>query len=206
MAMNDIEKAAERVAKLKAQAENLSTPLADGQADLEAAQEAEATRKAQRGAVYDREFADSWMSRADEAAHSGDDAHARFFETLSAGPWFAAYVEFRAARHKRRHVLDEAQRAQRALREVVTVPEQRFYAVAMLNAIESWFIWIRFAKNLSPRREPRCEPASHCGGEGCDQPPGYALDRQVHSSTAEFKDWRGRRPLHIVRHGSMRSH
>ncbi|MFI5919908.1 hypothetical protein ACIA8M_15360 [Streptomyces anulatus] len=131
-------------------AEKLSTPLADAQADLEAAQEAEATRKAERGAVYDREFADNWMLRADEAAHSGDDAHARFFETLSAEPWFAAYVEFCAARHKRRHVLDEAQRAQRALRGVVTVPEQRFYAVAMLNAIESWFIWIRFAKNLSP--------------------------------------------------------
>lgn len=137
MTANEIEKAADRVAKLKAQAEKLSTPLADAQAALEAAQEAEATRRAERGAVYDREFADTWQTRANEAAHSGDDAHARFFEALSAEPWFAAYVEFRAARHKRRHVLDEAQRAQRALREVVTVPEQRFYAVAILNAIES---------------------------------------------------------------------
>ncbi|MFQ6849874.1 hypothetical protein AAIB46_03065 [Streptomyces sp. 35M1] len=137
MTANEIEKAAERVAKLKAQAEKLSTPLADAQAALEAAQEAEATRRAERGAVYDREFADTWRTRADEAAHSGDDAHARFFEALSAEPWFAAYVEFRAARHKRRHVLDEAQRAQRALREVVTVPEQRFYAIAVLDAIET---------------------------------------------------------------------
>ncbi|MFJ4705281.1 hypothetical protein ACIP6I_10555 [Streptomyces anulatus] len=137
MATNDIEKAAERVAKLKAQAEKLSTPLADAQAALVAAQEAEATRRAERGAVYDREFADTWQTRAGEASHSGDDARNRFYEALSTEPWFAAYVEFRAARHKRRHVLDEAQRAQRALREVVTVPEQRFYAVAILNAIES---------------------------------------------------------------------
>lgn len=133
----DIEKAAERVAKLKAQAEKLSAPLADAQAQLEAAQETEAARRAERGAVYDRDFADTWQDRANEAAHSGDDAHTRFFEALTAEPWFAAYVEFRAARHKRRHVLDEAQRAQTALREVVTVPEQRYYPIALLDEIVS---------------------------------------------------------------------
>lgn len=137
MTTNEIEKAAERVAKLKAQAEKLSTPLADAQAQLEAAQKAEAARRAERGAVYDQGFADTWQTRADEAAHSGDDAHARFFKLLSAEPWFVAYVDFRAARHKRRHVLDEAQRAQRAVQDVVTVPEQRFYAIAILEAIES---------------------------------------------------------------------
>ncbi|WP_203631775.1 hypothetical protein [Streptomyces halstedii] len=104
---------------------------------MEAAQEAEATRRAERGAVYDREFVDTWQDRANSAAHSGDDAHARFFELLSAEPWFAANIELRAARHKRRHVLDEAQRAQRAVQEVETVPEQRFYAIAILDAIES---------------------------------------------------------------------
>lgn len=137
MTTDEIQKAAERVAKLKAQAEKLSTPLADAQAELEAAQEAEATRRAERGAIYDRDFAGAWGERADEAAHSGDEARDRFYEALSAEPWFAAYVEFRAARHKRRHVLDEAQRAQRALQEVVTVPEQRYYPVAILNDIES---------------------------------------------------------------------
>ncbi|MYT98330.1 MULTISPECIES: hypothetical protein [unclassified Streptomyces] len=137
MTINEIQKAAERVAKIKAQAEKLSTPLADAQAELEAAQEAEAARRAERGAVYDREFAGGWHERADEAAHSGDDARERFYEALSSEPWFAAYVEFRAARHKRRHVLDEAQRAQRAVQEVVTVPEQRFYPAAILNDIES---------------------------------------------------------------------
>lgn len=137
MTTNEIQKAAERVAKLKAQAEKLSTPLADAQAELEAAQETEAARRAERGAVYDREFSGNWSERAREAAHSGDDAHERFYELLSAETWFAAYVEFRAARHKRRHVLDEAQRAQRAVQDVVTVPEQRFYAIAILDAIES---------------------------------------------------------------------
>ncbi|MEU2838604.1 hypothetical protein ABZ776_16130 [Streptomyces sp. NPDC007076] len=56
MTTNEIKKAAERVAKLQAQAEKLSAPLADAQAELEAAQEAEAARRAERGAVYDREF------------------------------------------------------------------------------------------------------------------------------------------------------
>ncbi|MFD7894266.1 hypothetical protein [Streptomyces sp. NPDC059743] len=133
----DIEKAAERVAKLQAQAEKLSAPLADAQAQLEAAQEAEAARRAERGAVYDRQFANTWDERANEAAHSGDEARERFMEALSAEPWFAAYVEYRAARHRRRHVLDEAQRAQRALREVVTVPEQRYYPIALLDEIVS---------------------------------------------------------------------
>ncbi|MGX1953093.1 hypothetical protein ACWIGY_22710 [Streptomyces anulatus] len=137
MTVNEIEKAAERVAKLQAQAEKLSAPLANAQAELEAAQEAEAVRRAGRGAVYDREFSGNWSERASEAAHSGDDARERFYELLSAEPWFAAYVEYRAARHKRRHVLDEAQRAQRALQEVVTVPEQRFYAITLLSDIEN---------------------------------------------------------------------
>ncbi|RZD93258.1 hypothetical protein C0Q64_23505 [Streptomyces albidoflavus] len=137
MATNEIQKAAERVAKLRAQAEKLSAPLADAQAELASAQEAEAARRAERGTVYDREFAGAWGERANEAAHSGDEARDRFYEALSSEPWFAAYVEFRAARHKRRHVLDEAQRAQRALQEIVTVPEQRFYPVAILNDIES---------------------------------------------------------------------
>ncbi|MFJ9212647.1 hypothetical protein [Streptomyces sp. NPDC102264] len=137
MTTNEIEKAAERVAKLQAQAEKLSKPLANAQAELEAAQEAETARRTARGAAYDREFVETWGERADEAAHSGDDARERFVEALSAEPWFAAYVEFRAARHRRRHVLDEAQRAQTALREVVTVPEQRYYPIALLDEIVS---------------------------------------------------------------------
>lgn len=137
MTTNEIEKAAERVAKLQAQAEKLSAPLADAQAELESAQESEAARRAERGTVYNREFVGTWRERADGAAHSGDEARERFYEALSAEPWFAAYVEFRAARHKRRHVLDEAQRAQTALREVLTVPEQRSYPVAILNDIEN---------------------------------------------------------------------
>ncbi|MFJ1641642.1 hypothetical protein [Streptomyces sp. NPDC088256] len=137
MTTNEIQKAAERVAKLRAQAEKLSAPLADAQAELASAQEAEATRRAERGEIYDRDFSRNYSDRAREAASSGDGARDRFYELLAEEPWFAAYVEFRAARHKRRHVLDEAQRAQRALQEVVTVPEQRYYPVAILNDIES---------------------------------------------------------------------
>ncbi|MFI8810262.1 MULTISPECIES: hypothetical protein [unclassified Streptomyces] len=159
MTTNEIQKAAERVAKLKAQAEKLSTPLADAQAELEAAQEAEATRRAERGAVYDRQFTATWRERAEQAGSSGDEAKERFMETLSAEPWFAAYVEYRAARHRRRHVLDEAQRAQRSIGEEVTAPEQRWYAAMILDTIQSAVddqaavLGAKFADELKQARE-----------------------------------------------------
>ncbi|AYV25565.1 hypothetical protein EES41_02315 [Streptomyces sp. ADI95-16] len=159
MTMNEIEKAAERVAKLKAQAEKISTPLANAQAELEAAQEAEATRRAERGAVYDREFADTWRARAEQAGKSGDDAEERFMEALSAEPWFAAYVEYRAARYRRGHVINEAQRAQRSIGEVVTAPEQRWYAAMILDTIQSAVetqaaeLGAKFADELKQARE-----------------------------------------------------
>ncbi|MET9950772.1 hypothetical protein ABZ135_04380 [Streptomyces sp. NPDC006339] len=132
----EIEKAAERVAKLRAQAEKLSGPLAEAQAQLNAAQEAEAARRKERESAYNREVSATWRKRADEAANSGEDAHARFMEALSAEPWFAAYVEYRSARYKRGHVITEAQRAQRALGEVVTVPEQRWHDAEILDEIQ----------------------------------------------------------------------
>ncbi|MCX4675020.1 hypothetical protein OG413_06725 [Streptomyces sp. NBC_01433] len=155
----EIEKAAERVAKLRAQAEKLSTPLANAQAELEAAQEAETTRRAERGAVYDRQFADTWHERADEAARSGDEAHERFMEALSVEPWFAAYVEYRAARYRRGHVLTEAERAQRAIREPNTVPEQRWYDAQILDEIQRAVetqaaeIGAQFAEEMTKARE-----------------------------------------------------
>lgn len=133
----EIEKAAERVAKLRAQAEKLSGPLADAQAQLQDAQEAELVRRAERSAEYNRGVADTWRERADSAARSGDDAHARFVELLAEEPWFAAYVEYRAARYKRGHVVTEAQRAQTALGEHVTAPEQRWYDAQILEKIVS---------------------------------------------------------------------
>ncbi|WHM36238.1 hypothetical protein [Streptomyces sp. BPTC-684] len=131
----EIEKAAAQVAKLRAQAEKVSGPLADAEAQLRAAEEAETARRAERAEEYNREFAETWRGRADEAAHSGDAARERFVEALSAEPWFAAYVEYRAARYKRGHVLTEAQRAQSALGEYVTVPEQRWYDAQLLDEI-----------------------------------------------------------------------
>ncbi|MYW77472.1 hypothetical protein F610DRAFT_00766 [Streptomyces sp. LaPpAH-199] len=159
MSTNEIKKAAERVAKLQAQAEKFSAPLADAQAQLEAAQEAEATRRAERGTVYDHEFADTWRDRADDAAHSGDDARDRFYAALSAEPWFAAYVEYRAARYRRGHVMTEAQRAQRAIGEEVTVPEQRWYATMILDDVQSEVekrsaeLGAQFAEELTQARE-----------------------------------------------------
>ncbi|MFD4532057.1 hypothetical protein ACFWNL_06265 [Kitasatospora sp. NPDC058397] len=131
----EIEKATERVAKLRAQIDKVSGPLADAEAQLRAAEDAEKARRAEREIEYSREFAGNWPERASEAANSGDDARQRFYDALSAEPWFAAYVEYRAARHKREYVLTEAQRAQRTIGEVVTVPEQRYYAAQILEEI-----------------------------------------------------------------------
>ncbi|MFJ3901782.1 hypothetical protein [Streptomyces sp. NPDC090025] len=155
----EIEKAAERVAKLRAQAEKLSGPLADAQAQLDAAQEAESVRRAEREEAYNRNVVATWRDHADEAANSGDDAHARFLAALSAEPWFAAYVEYRSARYKRGHVLTEAQRAQTALREAVTVPEQRWYDAAILDEIQRTVekqaaaLGAKFSEDLDAQRE-----------------------------------------------------
>ncbi|MFI8510431.1 hypothetical protein ACIGHB_04790 [Streptomyces sp. NPDC085460] len=155
----EIEKAAERVAKLRAQAEKLSGPLADAQAQLDAAREAETARRNEREGEYNRNVVATWRDRADEAANSGDDAHARFLDALSAEPWFAAYVEYRSARYKRGHVLTEAQRAQTALREVVTVPEQRWYDAEILDEIQravekqAAALGAKFSEELDAQRE-----------------------------------------------------
>ncbi|MGW2588532.1 hypothetical protein ACWCYZ_46190 [Streptomyces virginiae] len=133
----EIEKAAAQVAKLRAQAEKVSGPLADAEALLRAAEEAETTRRTERAMDYNREVAATWRERAEAAANSGDAARDRFFDALSDEPWFAAYVEYRSARHKRGHVLTEAQRAQSALGEVSTIPDQRWYDAGLLEDIVS---------------------------------------------------------------------
>ncbi|SCF80432.1 hypothetical protein GA0115259_102848 [Streptomyces sp. MnatMP-M17] len=77
---------------------------ASAEAQLRAAEEAEAVRCKERDTQYCRQFVKTWRERADEAMHSGDDAHARFLELISAEPWFIVYTEYRAARYKRSHV------------------------------------------------------------------------------------------------------
>ncbi|MFI8398695.1 hypothetical protein ACIGG5_00390 [Streptomyces sp. NPDC085463] len=155
----EIEKAAERVAKLRAQAERLSGPLADAQEQLDAAREVEAARRVERAMAYNRDVVATWQDRANEAANSGDDAHARFLEALTAEPWFAAYVEYRSARYKRGHVLTEAQRAQTALGEAVTVPEQRWYDAEILDEIQRTVesqaaaLGAEFSEDLDAQRE-----------------------------------------------------
>ncbi|MFF4425803.1 hypothetical protein ACFY04_34380 [Streptomyces sp. NPDC001549] len=102
---SEIEKAAAQVAKLRAQTERLSGPLADAEALLRAAEDAESVRRAERATDYNRRVVETWRERADTVARSGDAARERFLDALSVEPWFAAYVECRAARHKRGHVL-----------------------------------------------------------------------------------------------------
>ncbi|WP_327413286.1 hypothetical protein [Streptomyces sp. NBC_01233] len=155
----EIEKAAAQVAKLRAQAEKVSGPLADAEALLQAAEESESARRAERATDYNREVVATYRERAEGAASSGHAARERFLAALSAEPWFAAYVEYRAARHKRGHVLTEAQRAQSALGEVSTVPEQRWYDARLLEDIVSNAdkkaeeLAIEFDQELSDKRD-----------------------------------------------------
>ncbi|WP_405708026.1 hypothetical protein OG264_10375 [Streptomyces xanthophaeus] len=155
----EIEQAAAQVAKLRAQAEKAAGPLAAAEAALRSAEEAETTRRANRAAEYNRDFAATWRTRAESAADSGDEAKEAFLATLAAEPWFAAYVEYRAARYKRGHVLTEAQRAQSALGEVSTVPEQRWYGATLLEDIvtlvekEAGKAAAEFAQELDDTRE-----------------------------------------------------
>ncbi|EXU87850.1 hypothetical protein [Streptomyces noursei] len=157
----EIEKAAERVAKLRAQAEKVSGPLVEAEAQLQAAEEAEAARRAERAEDYNREFVDSWRERADSVVASGDEFYDKFAEAISAEPWFQAYAEYRAARHKRGHVLTEAQRAQRALGETVTVPEPRWFAAEVVEDIaklvekRAYEMAAEYSQGLEDEREAR---------------------------------------------------
>ncbi|NEA44522.1 hypothetical protein [Streptomyces sp. SID11385] len=123
---NDIQKAAERVAKLRAQADKLSAPLDDALAQLEKAERAEEDRRALRAENYDTRVAATYKDRLQEMTESAHAARERFFEALSGEPWFAGYVEYRSARHKREYILSEARAAQRNLGQVCTVPDQRW--------------------------------------------------------------------------------
>ncbi|CAL9571050.1 hypothetical protein SUDANB171_04818 [Streptomyces sp. enrichment culture] len=123
---NEIQKAAERVAKLRAQADKLSGPIDDALAQLEKAERAEEDRRAVRAENYDTRVVATYKDRLQDMTESAHAARERFFEALSGEPWFAAYVEYRSARHKREHILSEATAAQRNLGQVCTVPDQRW--------------------------------------------------------------------------------
>ncbi|MFG2912743.1 hypothetical protein ACGF0D_07605 [Kitasatospora sp. NPDC048298] len=130
---NEIEKASERVAKLRAQRDRVSAPLADAEAALEAAEQAERARRDERGAEYDRAFLKTWMEQAAERTDRGSELHDDFLELLSAEPWFQAYAAGRAERFKREKILTAAQNAQARLGEERTVPEQRWHDLPIID-------------------------------------------------------------------------
>ncbi|MEU3562312.1 hypothetical protein [Kitasatospora sp. NPDC006786] len=132
---NDVTRAADKVAKLRAQADKFAAPLAEAEAALAAAQGAEQARRAERAAEYDRAFVKTWMEQADERSEQGKTLHAEFLELLSAEPWFQAYVAHRAERYKREKILIAAQNAQSHLGIVRTVPEPRRYDVRIIEDI-----------------------------------------------------------------------
>jgi chromosome segregation ATPase len=134
---SEINKAAEKLAKLQAQAEKYSGPLAEAQAALETARKAEAERQAERRKQYSRDYLKTYRERADAVVEEGNAEYEKFKELISAEPWFVAFAKYRAARDKRRHILDSAQRAQNVLGEVITVPESRWYESTLINDLVS---------------------------------------------------------------------
>ncbi|MFD5562640.1 hypothetical protein [Kitasatospora griseola] len=152
---DDITRAAEKVAKLRAQADKLAAPIAQAEAALAVAQETEQARRAERASVYDREFVKTWRAQSGEHAAKGRELHAEFLQLLSAEPWFKAYVAHRAERHKREKILTAAQNAQARLGQTGTVPEQRWYD-------------LRFLEDLTNEVEQAAEALGAAYGEELD--------------------------------------
>lgn len=133
----DVSKAAEKLAKLRAQADKFAAPLAEAEAALEAAREVEKARRAERATEYDRAFVKTWRAQANGRSVRGNELHAEFLDLLAAEPWFKAYVAHRAERYKREKILTAAQNAQSHLGDPRTVPEQRWYDLRIIEDITS---------------------------------------------------------------------
>ncbi|MEE1823328.1 hypothetical protein PUR61_14175 [Streptomyces sp. BE20] len=161
----DISKAADKLAKLRAQADKIAVPLAEAETALAVAEEAEQARRAERAAEYDREFVKTWSART--AAHSarGSELHAEFLELLSTEPWFKAYVAHRAERYKREKILIAAQSAQSHVGVPRTVPEQRWYDLRFLEDLTAEVdkaaeaLGIEYAEELEAERNAYIEAA-----------------------------------------------
>ncbi|MFJ1756660.1 hypothetical protein [Kitasatospora sp. NPDC088134] len=162
---NDVSRAADKLAKLRAQADRLASPMADAEAALVAAEEAEQARRAERAAEYDRTFLTTWTAQAAERSDRANELHAEFIELLSAEPWFQAYVAHRAERYKREKILTAAQNAQAHLGEARTVPEQRWYDLRIIEDITSAVdnaaaaLGVAYAEELDAQRNAYIEAA-----------------------------------------------
>ncbi|MFD9594911.1 hypothetical protein ACFWA9_19450 [Kitasatospora sp. NPDC059973] len=130
---NDVTRAADKLAKLRAQADKLTAPLAEAEAALAVAAEAEQARRAERAAEYDRAFVTSWKGRAQETSDADKANRERFAELLAEEPWFMAYMASRAERYKREKIMHAAQRAQSAIGQTGTVPDPRMYDLRLVD-------------------------------------------------------------------------
>ncbi|MEV0275957.1 hypothetical protein AB0I22_06155 [Streptomyces sp. NPDC050610] len=109
--MVNIENLSAKVAKLRAAAEKSVSPLAAAEAELAAAQEAENTRREERGKVYDARTFDARHLAAEDARNSSEEPRTRFERLIAEQPWFTAWAEMRAARYRAWDISVEAQNA-----------------------------------------------------------------------------------------------
>ncbi|MGW2559641.1 hypothetical protein ACWCXB_10430 [Streptomyces sp. NPDC001514] len=119
--MNAIEKA-------RASAETAAQELAKLEA-VEAEKAAQvAAQRAQRTKEYAAQTVATLRQRDDENRAAEDAARERYFELISAEPWFIAFCEYRAHRMYRSHIMSEAQNAKVAIGEdPMSVPDNRMY-------------------------------------------------------------------------------
>ncbi|MGW7555532.1 hypothetical protein, partial [Streptomyces rimosus] len=109
--MTNLEALNAKVAKLRATAEKHASPLAEAEAELAAAQEAEHARQEERSKAYDARVYDERHQAADDARKSADEPRARFERLVAEQPWFQAWAEVRAARYRAWDISVEAQNA-----------------------------------------------------------------------------------------------
>ncbi|GGW18660.1 hypothetical protein GCM10018980_58460 [Streptomyces capoamus] len=143
------------------------------QRELEALEAAEAEKAArlaaerdERARDYDRRTVGNWRADEEENRKAEGEALEHFLTLVSDEPWFAAFVEYRAYRYKRGHILTAAQNAQTQLGESVTVPENQLYDSSLIGDLvaladrKAAEVGADFADELDAKRE------AYLSGEG----------------------------------------
>lgn len=164
---SDISRAAQKVPRLKEQAEKLSAPPADAEAELRAAEEAEAARRHERRAVYERQTLDTWREEAAKTAEAAREPMLRFRELLAQEPWAIAWAEARAARFNRQKIHTEAQNAAAFLGEDMSpIPELRWVDPSLMDDVLSVVEEIAAGMSVEFANRRRAEKEEFINGQG----------------------------------------
>ncbi|NGO06743.1 hypothetical protein G5C60_03450 [Streptomyces sp. HC44] len=101
--MTDAKALRAKVEKLRAEAEKKANPLAQAEAALAEAETQLARQREERAQEFEQRTANTWQAEAQRLHTEHRHAMRRFTELLAEEPWFAAFLEARAARWKHIH-------------------------------------------------------------------------------------------------------